>query len=142
MKITRNQLVRLIKEVMSAEEVSFFGPTFAEVVEAYEDPKNAGIFKDSQKLDTFNQRFPKLNLLGSGAFRVTYEDLDDPRFLLKVAKPGKKTALQDNITEINVFNQFSDFFPNVYYSAPDGRFFITDRVEVLSGDKFSKVLEQ
>lgn len=140
MKITKRQLIKIIKEAMSPEEESFFGPTFSEVIAEYEDPKNAGIFKDSQTFSDFNQKFPKLNLLGSGAFRSTYEDIDDPRFLLKVAKPGKRTALQDNITEINVFNQFPDYFPKVYYAADDGRFFIIERVQVLKGDEFSEAL--
>jgi hypothetical protein len=142
MKITRKQLIKLITEALSEAEAQYFGPVFAEVIADYEDPKNAGIFKDFQTFTAHNSKYPKMSMLGSGAFRVTFEDLDDPRFLLKVAKPGKKTALQDNITEIKVFNQFPEIFPKVFYAAPDGRFFITERVEVLGGNRFSNILEE
>lgn len=142
MKITKRQLIKLITEALSESEAQYFGPVFAEVIADYEDPKNAGIFNDFQTFTAHNSKYPKLSMLGSGAFRVTFEDVDDPRFLLKVAKPGKKTALQDNLTEIKVFNQFPEIFPKVYYAAPDGRFFITERVEVLGGNRFSNVLSE
>lgn len=141
MKITKRQLLKLINEALNDSEAQFFGPVFAEVIADYEDPKNADIFKDYQSLMIHNSKYPKLSMLGSGAFRITFEDTDDPRFLLKVAKPGKRTSIQDNTTEINAFNQFPEIFPKIYYSAPDNRFFIIERVEVLSGPNFTKTLE-
>ena len=101
MKITKRQLLKLINEALNDSEAQFFGPVFAEVIADYEDPKNADIFKDYQSLMIHNSKYPKLSMLGSGAFRITFEDTDDPRFLLKVAKPGKRTSIQDNTTEIN-----------------------------------------
>ena len=142
MKITRRQLRRLLTEALNPSEASYFGPVFAEVIADYENPANQDIFNDYQSLMIHNRKYPNLQMLGSGAFRITYENTDDPRFLLKVAKPGKKSAIQDNETEINVFNQFPDVFPKVYYAAPDKRFFIIERVQVLNRSEFGKALQQ
>ena len=142
MKITRGHLRRLISEALNPSEASYFGPVFTEVISDYENPANQGIFNDYQSLMVHNQKYPKLNMLGSGAFRITYENIDDPRFLLKVAKPGKKSAIQDNKTEINAFNQFPDIFPKIYYAAPDYRFFIIERVQVLNRSEFGNFLNQ
>lgn len=134
MKITTNkQLRRLIYEVISSEEKSWFGNGISVLSEM--SPESIKEFVNSGKIEKIIG--PKL---GEGVFREVYAVNDNPDVILKIIKHLEVNdfinveSRRQNKDEKKLFNTYPEIFPKVYVSDDDGYWMVVERViPILTG---------
>jgi len=141
MRITKRQLLRLIKEsIEDSQNLSYFGEgimLLSQTVDIDQMPEQHQIGWLEKNCD--------LSQLGYGGFRNVFALNNMPDLVVKVAytysSGYKGMGRKMNMSEVALFNQHPDVFPRVYaYDKKQGNWFVADRAKTIdSGEDLGRV---
>jgi len=155
MKITRRQLIQVIKESFDDDFDENFGPEFNVGYDQSIAYFGEGIVKLSQTIDIdkmykehqtrWLEKNCDITYLGGGSFRNVFILNNMPDFVVKVAYKSSwspEDGRKFNKTEINQFNRYNEMFPRVYaYDKRQYCWFVADReIPITDEETLGKVI--
>lgn len=163
MKITRGQLIRVIKESFDDDSEEDLSPEFNIDYDQSITYFGEGVVKLSQTTDIDSmqkdhqigwvEKNCDMSHVGSGTFRNTFVLNDAPEYVVKIAylinandeHPSTSGMGRSyNKREIETFNKYPEIFPRVYeYDKRQHCWFIVDKVDVIDMDNitdFGKII--